>query len=547
MDVHMNPNEENLRNRGPQYRQEVTSGIIPIDSIFVRESLDSILDISHRITTKEPLINREHMARPYPSQDFDFLAINVPSSYQQGMIPDGEEPPWGMLRVVAMARESFGFNAGILDAHRLRLQPDEIREQLLKTKAKIVGLNPTSVNVPEAMLIAHICDELNIPYILGGVHATLDPSIAREDFPNAFAIVRGNGEIAIGEVLEAALYSGQRSNDNGIYYEGHNIGTRFDYAKKLNPGEIPMIRQDVYIEEPVYTHTVEIHGQQQRIHEATLFVTDGCPFDCTFCSSPVMVNRGNDIPYARPEMVRIVDEIEHAVNDVGADAIHMLDDMAFIKGSNIREFHAELKRRNLLGEFIWRGLTRAPVIIRDDFGSDVMEMMKESGAWKIALGVESGSDEILKQIRKKVTRNDVIQAVSKLGRYGIQVKGFFIMGFPGETESQIKQTYDFIFELQALGLTEIAVFQFKPYPGTHEHLQMIQTQPEVMGRLDYLRRDAGDLSPMAEYRTVQKDVWLPDDLKIAEVPSGVVKQYVTAALEQFYGTSVSSHTDMSCT
>ena len=78
------------------------------------EDISNIMRQSYRIDNKalEPLRQREHMARPYPSSDFDFLAIDVPSTYQQGLIPDGEEPPWGMLRVVSSARKLHGVNAG---------------------------------------------------------------------------------------------------------------------------------------------------------------------------------------------------------------------------------------------------------------------------------------------------------------------------------------------------------------------------------------------------------------------------------------------------
>jgi hypothetical protein len=159
------------------------------------------------------VFGRDHMARPYPESDFDFLAVNVPSTYQQGVIPDGEEAPHGLLRIIAAGRDLHvkmplqpRISAGLLDAHRLRLQPETIIGQIEKVAAKgVVGLNPTSVNVPEAQAIARLCDARGIPYILGGIHATLDPVIAREDFPNASAIVRGTGELVIGRTVQSVL------------------------------------------------------------------------------------------------------------------------------------------------------------------------------------------------------------------------------------------------------------------------------------------------------------------------------------------------------
>lgn len=510
---------------------------IPIEAIrsIKNEPFAQIFEQSHKIRNIEEIRHREHMAQPYPSKGFDLLAINVPSSYQQGMIPDGEEPPWGMLRVVVSARELFGFNAGILDAHRLKLTPSEIEDQIEKTGAKLIGLNPTSVNVSEAQMIADMCRKMGIPYILGGVHATLDPRIARQDFPDAFAIVRGNGENAIGEVLQVAYDGLSKSEDHGIYYDDKTM-SQSSYARKLKPNEIPIVRQDLYVEQPLYSHDVTINGKTRTIDEATLYITDGCPFECTFCSSPVMVNRGNDIPYARPSMKRIVDEVEYVVN-LGADAIHFLDDMVLIEGDNIRDFYTGIEQRGLLGKFIWRGLTRAPVVLHPDFNDEVMHMMKDSGSWKIAFGVESGSNEVLKRIKKRVTKEQIIDAVKKLALYDIQVKGFFIMGFPGETEQQIQETFNFISVLKSLGMTEISVFQFKPYPGTGEYFELLKTKPEALQRLGYLRKLHTDLSPRAQERA-NNHIWLPDDLEIAEVSSGIVREYVTKALEDFYEGSI---------
>lgn len=496
----------------------------------------SILNQSHRIS-KLHTQSRTHGVMPAEEYGFDFLGINVPSTYQQGLIPDGEEPPWGFLRVVATAREKFGFKAGLLDAHRLRLQPEQIGAQIKAVEAKLVGLNPTSVNVPEAIAIAQVCDRIGVPYILGGIHATLDLGNAVQDFPNAFAIVRGNGEIAIGEILSVAS-RGTEKRLSGIWYQGQDLLPVTEYAPKLAPDDIPMVRQDVYIEEPLYRHTIYHAGAFKEVSEATLFVTYGCPFECTFCASPIMVNRGNDVPYARPEVARILDEVEHVVSGLGADAVHFLDDMAFISGGNIRDFYLGLASRDLLGKFMWRGLTRAPVILRRDFNDEVMDMMQASGAWKIALGVESGNDVVLKRIKKKVATHQVVQAVQKLVRFGIQPKGFFVLGFPGETRSQIEDTVRFIADLKTIGMTEAGIFQFKPYPGTEEFGLLVAERPDLVPQLSYLKRTYTDLAGRAR-ESAENHVWLPDDLRIAEIPSGEVRAYITGALEAFYGSSFS--------
>lgn len=165
--------------------------------------------------------------------------------------------------------------------------------------------------------------------------------------------------------------------------------------------------------------------------------------------------------------------------------IHFLDDMVFAIPQHIRDLHKGLKDRDLLERFIWRGSTRVPVI--EKFTEETMRILKETGVWKIALGIESGDNNVLKKINKKITINQILNAVARLASYGIQVKGFFIMGFPGETEEQIRHTQELVYLLKNVGLTELAIFQFKPYPGTAEYDLIGRTMPDVFSRLNYLR------------------------------------------------------------
>ncbi len=511
------------------------------------ESLQEVVDRSFVIPAEKlpDIMGREHLCRPYPGTDYDFLAINVPSTFQQGVIPDGEEAPHGLLRIVSTMRgykeqdPSYPeLNAGILDAHRLNLTPRQIIGQVRKTGTKVVGLNPTSVNVFEAQEIARTLDEEGIPYIIGGVHATLDPSIARSDFPEAVAIVRGTGELAAGLAVEAILESKETSIP-GVFWSSSDH-TTMERTDDIDVGRMPLVRQDILVEEPVYEHTVTIGGVRKKIHESNLFVTYGCPFDCTFCASPVMVGRNerNSRPaYRRPDMELILDNIEHVVSGLGADAIHFLDDMAFINEDHILELHQGLTERELMGKFVWRGLTRAPVINR--FSDNAMSQMAETGAWKIALGVESGSDEVLRQIKKKVTSDQVRESVDRLTSHGIQSKGFFVFGFPGETVEQMDETRALIVDLKARGMTEISAFQYKPYPGTESFEQLARLKPELVPRLSYLRsflrhQMQADEGTKANDKAADTP-WLPDDIMIADAPSAIVREQVVRALTDFYG------------
>lgn len=476
--------------------------------------------------------NNAHLALPYYKKPYDLVVVNVPSSYEQGAVPTKEEPPIGALRCVASAN-SMDLTAGLLDAHALNMSLKQIEEQLEQLMPRIVGINPTSVNVPEAKALAELLDRRQIDYVVGGIHATMDPARARADFENAFAIIKGDGEIALPTVVRHAIDGTPVSS--GTFLRDQDLALSFGlpYAPKLDIGLMPIIRQEDYVQYPLVLQTIEQHGNKIDVVEASTYMTRGCPFECGFCSSPVMVGRGMKgvRPYDHPGMDKVVDEVERLM-DIGADAIHFLDDMVMVQPKDVAEFHDIAKERGLLGKFLWRGMTRAPVVARNSFTPEILDKLAASGCWRMTLGVESGNDDMLSAIKKQITTEDVRGAVRKLVSAGIGVKAFFIMGFPGETYEQMLDTYNFVMELKSMGLGSISIFQFKPYPGTMLWDKIAKENPDAFTHLDYIGGDAR--SEVGGKRGVQ-GVYLPDDLVIADrVPSGIVRELVQKTLADFF-------------
>ena len=471
-----------------------------------------------------------HTTQP---EECDLLLINVPATYEQGIIPDDEEPPFGLMRVATYA-ESQGHKVAIMDAHGHRLQPTEVDEILYDLKPRTVGLNPTSVNVPETQEIAEICARRGIPLIIGGVHATLDPLTAlTKDFPMAYAAVRGRGE-AVTPLLLNGINGGKRIEADGLYYQGFQPTDRTDFAPHIPLEKLPPIDQRRWVNDPITSKHIVVRGEQVDLREMALYETAGCPFECTFCATPVLSNRGNGVKsYHRPPMERIIASLQLSIS-AGANGVHFIDDMAFATPEHFREF-AKGVHSVTTEPFYWRGMTRAP-IIADHCTDEDIATMANSGCWRITMGVESGSDSMLKQIRKKITKDQVRRAIVKLRSAGIsEVKAFFIMGFPGETADQLHETQQFIHELKQYGLTDISLFQFKPYPGTFEWKVLEQTQPHVLDQLSYVgSRVASDADKTTTNKKISEVVWLPDDLQIAAVPSGEVKSMVIQTLRDFY-------------
>ncbi len=286
--------------------------------------------------------------------------------------------------------------------------------------------------------------------------------------------------------------------------------------------------------EPLNSRVINTQSGQVKIKEAAIYVTEGCPYECTFCATPELVKGENMRRYVRPSIQRILDEVEYAVNVLGATGIHFVDDLALITEAHYREFIQGIKQCFPDKTIYWRLMARASTI--EHLPDEVLKEAVEAGCWRITMGVESGNDNVLKRIKKRITKEQVRNSVTRLRDAGLRsIKGFFIMGFPGESKEEIMDTRDFIFELRRLGLTDIGLFQFIPWPGTVEYQRLKEINPDLFERLSYLR--GGDVYGGDSSMSLKKQTemfFLPQEEFIAQIPCGEVESLVRATIDDFY-------------
>lgn len=472
---------------------------------------------------------------PKKDEQTEILFINVPTSYEQNVIPDDAAPSFGLLRMVVATRELYKKNAAILDAHNAKLSPEEITQEITLINPKIIGINPTSINIPEAKIISHFCEKNKIPFIIGGILATLDPASARKEFPAAFAVIRGSGEIAIRELLEAVDDPSKKSSDRGIYYLGDPIENRKDYARDINLDELPIVDQSLYVSKPVRKYSQNIDGRIVDLKEVSLYITRGCPFSCTFCSSPMMhpfLPEFGVEKYSRPRIEKVIEEIKLQIEKLGINSLHFVDDLAFATKKHLVEFCERLKEEKFSQKIFWRMMSRIDFL--DNLPDEQLELAKKAGLWRLGIGIESGDQTILNMINKKIKVEQIEGVLSRLKEKGIDVKTFFMMGYPGETKEQLSSTQKMIIELtQKKLINELALFQLKPYPGT-KLFQSLENDPETIKNLSYLRTTGGVKGKSETERIFGSTAWLPDNLKIGEMTSGEVRETIEKTYEKFH-------------
>jgi anaerobic magnesium-protoporphyrin IX monomethyl ester cyclase len=184
-----------------------------------------------------------------------------------------------------------------------------------------------------------------------------------------------------------------------------------------------------------------------------VFTARGCPNRCTFCSWP---RTFTGTKLRARSVTNIVDEFEFVSNELPAvKEIFIEDDTFTINKQRVREICTEVQKRDL--DTRWSCNARATL----DY--ETMQIMKSAGCRLIDVGYESGSDQILKNIKKGVTTADSKAFTVDAKKAGLKILGDFIFGLPEETEDTIKQTIQFIKEIKP-DMLQIAVAT--PIPGT---------------------------------------------------------------------------------
>jgi anaerobic magnesium-protoporphyrin IX monomethyl ester cyclase len=180
----------------------------------------------------------------------------------------------------------------------------------------------------------------------------------------------------------------------------------------------------------------------------SIIVTLGCPFGCDFCSKPIFGNevrrRGLDAVFAEIDQISLL----------GYDSLWIADDTFTLSRPHLERFCRRMTGRQMS----WSCLARA-----DGIDAQSARRMKESGCRRVYLGLESGSQMTLQLMNKRVTVEEGIRTVHLYREAGIEVAGFFIVGYPGETVSSIEETFELALTLP---LDEVSFNVPYPLPGS---------------------------------------------------------------------------------
>ncbi len=300
--------------------------------------------------------------------------------------------------------------------------------------------------------------------IAGGEHITAVSEYCMEDCPALDLCVLGEGEQKLLNVIDAYIHKSGYDEIEDVVTRSQNKPKVTEEAKNPKSNIKRRIQKLDQIPIPDWSFfpidNYQIANSANgvfRTRSLPVMASRGCPYSCTFCSSPNMW--GTKYNLRKPE--ELVNEIEYVHNTYNIGNFDFFDLTAIIKREWIIEFAKEILRREL--KITWQipGGTRAEAI-----DEEVAYYLNASGCSNITYAPESGSDRLLKIIRKKVSLQSMIDSIKASSKQGLSIKLNMIVGLPDETHKDIWKTMWFLVRCSWNGVDDMFPANFTPYPGS---------------------------------------------------------------------------------
>lgn len=358
-------------------------------------------------------------------------------------ISETPSPPLG-LAYLAAALESAKCPVKILDFVVYPYGKPFLENEMNEFSPHIVGVTSVTMNFNVAIKIIQDVKRIDpeVITVMGGPHVTFCSQETLAAYPELDIVVLGEGEDTLVRLAQSTRKDWPEI-DGIVYRNNDRIHTTQPKSRWIDVDTLSLPAR----------HLLPLGRYRALGMPLTMTTSRGCPFQCIFCVGRKMV--GAKVRYRNP--ISVVDELE-SLAALGFHQINVADDLFTANERHCLNICDEILQRNI--RVRWTSFARV-----DTVSMRVLERMKSAGCTAVSFGIESGNADILKTIRKGITRDQVVQAVSWCTEAGIQPHGSFILGLPGETPDTIRETLAFGDTLRDLGLS-YGFHMLAPFPGT---------------------------------------------------------------------------------
>lgn len=409
-------------------------------------------------------MNKEH---------YDVVLVSPPSR----MI-NHYRPPVSLLYVAGYLQK-MGMKVKIIDVPMKEIVRDKkffehideelekIQQQMVdefkKIETKIVGITFYTPEYFEVFDLARKYKTIDpkIKILVGGTHPTFYPDeiLNEENCPIDFAVI-GEGELTTYELAKTIL-------ENKISYEtidgiafrdtktGQIVKTKFRPLCE-NLDEISHPAYDL-IDMEYYTNASPYAIRGCFLRSMYVLATRGCPSQCTFCVSKKLRSYSGGGRYTRVRSAEsLIAEVEELKNKYKIDSFYFIDDLFTINKENVIKFCNEIRKRKI--SILWGCSAKVTTL-----NEEVIKNMAAAGCIQIDFGVERGSDQALRLVKKGITLKIIKDIFALCHKYNIRTFANFIVNIPEETEQDLNDIIKLMDELRS---EIVSINIFTPYQGT---------------------------------------------------------------------------------
>ena len=371
------------------------------------------------------------------------LLINPPTSFDQIYGDwdlsslDTYSPPLGILYIAGFIRE-HQHEPYVLDLEALKWDMDKVFNFINALNPDFIGITSMTINFMNAQKIATFIKGKfsSIPIALGGPHITAAPLETMINYSCFDFGIFGEGEITFFKLIE-------KYNNYESLKEIRGIIWRDDNNKIVINEERPVIENLDTLPFPAWDllqgfpdHYPLSILESKRLPAASIMTSRGCPNHCTFCDNKIFGTKVRH--FSADYSIRM---INHLITNYGIKDLMILDDNFLLNRKKLFYICDYLIDKKI--DLTWYCMGHANTMTKDK-----LIKIKEAGCWFIELGIESGNDIILMNIRKNTTKADIANAVRLAKQVGLKVKGNFIFGFPGDTIETLKESTNFALKIK---------------------------------------------------------------------------------------------------
>ncbi len=416
----------------------------------------------------------------------------IKSAYaSKSKIRRGYLPPLG-IGYLASSLKANGFDRiKLLDGASMVINEEDFVRLVLEDSPDLIGISCMTASSREAYRLARKIKEIsNTLIVIGGPHVTDFGKEVLLDEKAVDLAVTGEGEETIVELCKRLNESRNLSGVKGVIFRDKD--EIIENGPDISKGpldDIPMPARELY-DNSLYC---PLPNSYKRLPSTTIITARGCVYrKCAFCYTGGMQGQ----PFRRHSVKRVIEEIKILVNKYGIKEVQFLDSIFVLNREWVKEFCETIKRENI--DITWNCTAKANMV-----DPEILETIADAGCYSIFYGFESGNQDLLDIIQKGITIQQIKDAAKWTHNAGMDIRGSFILGLPGETPEKANKTIDLAVEL------DLAYAQFNlafPFKGTKMY--------------DF----ALDMGTVIEYRGLTKATYVPHGYRSRDELEAVMRK-----------------------